>query len=204
MNDAILIQAVSENCPHINLLKVTSARNMEYCLLHKFDMEMIVGGEAPLQGDWQKVRLIRVAMALPYDFIIWLDADTLIADMKADLRDGCPPEKIGACRHFLRQNGCPPSHLNVGALYISNCETTRKFVDEWLARAPGTTVPMWWEQGIFNDIAGNTAVEIDNKWNATGNVNPSPTPVVMGFHGQGDVMTRFNLMVKALERIKRG
>jgi hypothetical protein len=57
---------------------------------------------------------------------------------------------------------------------------------------------MWWEQGVFNDINDGTVVEIDAKYNATGNVNPSPNPVVLGFHGQGDVRQRFNDMLKAI------
>jgi len=200
MNDALLIQHVSENSPHINLLKVTAARNLEYCLAHKMDFEMIVNGATPTQGDWDKIRMIRTAMQLPYQFIIYLDADTLIADMKADLRDGCPPGKIGACRHILKPETYRIylDHLNVGALYFTNCDETRNFVDRWLEGYPGTTEPPWWEQGVMNKINDGTVVEIDAKWNATGNVNPSPNPVVLGFHGQGDVKRRFDLMLAAL------
>ncbi len=199
-NDCLLIQQVSENSEHINLLKITTVRNLDYCLLHKTDYELLVSGNVLDQGGWEKVRLIRAAMELPYKYIVYLDADTVIVDMKSDLRDGCPPDKIGACRHILTN---PPysaylDHLNVGALYVSNCEATRAFVDEWLAGFPGTTDPPWYEQGVFNRLRGDIVIEIDAKYNATGQVNPSPNPVVLGFHGQGDVRQRFDLMCAAI------
>jgi hypothetical protein len=49
---------------------------------------------------------------------------------------------------------------------------------------------------VFNNIG--IGVEIDAKWNATGKVNPSPNPVVLGFHGQADVRGRFDQMCKAI------
>ena len=204
MNNALLMQHVYGGTDYVNLLKITAGRNLDYCLAHKFDFEMIVNDELPAAinqcGDWAKVHMIRAAMDAPYKFIVYLDPDTVIVDMNADLRDGCPLDKIGMCRHILTN---PPytiylDHLNVGAIYISNCEATRAFVDRWLAGYPGTQEPPWWEQGVMARINDGTVVEIDAKWNATGKVNPSPNPVVLGFHGQGDVRQRFNDMCKAI------
>ena len=200
-NDAILIQHVTGGYEGANMYKLTTPRNIEYCLKHKMDYELMIAGETIGAGDWEKVRLMRVAMELPYKYVIWLDCDTIIIDMKADLRDGCPPGKIGACRHVLTN---PPysinlDHLNVGAIYISNCEETRKWMDYWLEGFPGFPEAPWFEQGEFNKRAGDMVVPIDAKWNATGQVNPSPNPVVLGFHGQGkDIRERFELMCKAL------
>ena len=202
MNNALLIQHVSSNAPHINLLKVTAARHMEYCLAHHIDYQLSIGGEPYTKGDWDKVRMLQAALEMPYQYVIALDADCLIVDMHADIRNGCPPGKIGACRHFLKQAGCPPSHLNVGAVYVSNSEASRNFMARWLGLFPGTPSPMWWEQGAFNDLAGDEVEMIDDKWNSTAGVNLSPNPVVIGFHGQGDVKQRFALMRAALERTR--
>lgn len=200
MNDSLIIQHVSENCPHINLLKVTASRNLEYCLKHKMDFEMLVSGETPIQGDWDKVKLIRTAMEMPYKYIFYIDADTVIVDLEHDLRLGVPDGKIGLVRHILTS---PPfnvnlDHLNVGVIFISNCDNTKAFVDKWLSGYPGTSEPAWWEQGVLNNINDGTVVEIDAKYNATGKVNPSPNPVILGFHGHGDVRQRFNDMLKAI------
>ena len=197
MNDALIIQHVSENSAHVNLLRATASRNMEYCLRHKMDIEMLVSGPTPLKGDWDKVKLIRSAMELPYKYIIYLDADTVITDMGHDLRQGVPNGKIGCVRHVLTS---PPynvnlDHLNVGVMLIDNCEATKAFVDKWLAGYPGTPEPAWWEQGVLNDINDGTVVEISARYNSTGNVNPCPDPVIIGFHGQGDVAQRFNAML---------
>lgn len=200
MNDAVLIQHVSENAPHINLLKVCAPRNLEYCLRHQFDYQMSVSGERPVKGHWDAVKMIRSAMDKPYKYVIYLDADTIIMDMGADLRAGCPEGKIGACRHVL----FPPvftislDHLNVGAIYVSNCEETRAFVDRWLAGEPGTIEPPWWEQGVFNGINDGTVVEIDAKYNSTFPVNHVEKPVVSGFHGRGDAKKQFDLMCTAI------
>lgn len=200
MNDGLIIQHVSENSPHMNLLKVTASRNLEYCMKHKFDFEMIVKGEIPTDGHWDAVRLIRTAMELDYKYIVYLDADTVIADMKADLRDGCPEGKIGACRHVLDKArfGIDLDHLNVGVLYVSNCEETRAFVDKWLAGYPGTHEPPWREQGVFNKINDGTVVQIDDKYNSTYPVNHVENPVVSGFHGRGSPKIQFDLMLAAL------
>lgn len=201
-NDAILIQHVSENWEGANLYKLTAPINIDYCLRHKFDYELLINGEATKgNGDWAKVELMRTAMELPYKYIVWLDVDTIIVDKFADLRDGCPPDKIGACRHVLTS---PPynvnlDHLNVGALYLQNTEANKARVDQWLAAYPGPVDPPWREQGAFNLL--DIGVAIDDKWNATGQVNPSPNPVVLGFHGQGaNIKDRFELMCKALGR----
>ena len=143
MNDAILVQHCSENWEGANMLKVTAVRNIEYCLMHKMDFELTMYGDAPVYGDWEKVRILRNTLDKHYKYIIWLDADTVIADMSADLREGCPEGKIGACRHVLTKAAynIDLDHLNVGALYISNCDATKAFVDKWLAGYPGTTKP---------------------------------------------------------------
>ena len=201
MNDAIIIQHAYENTPYHNLLKITAPRIVEYCLLHKTDFELVINGEVTKNGDWAKVPLIRSALEVPqYKYVIYLDPDTVIVDMTADLRDGCPPEKIGLCRHVLTS---PPysaelDHLNIGAIYLSNCEAVKQTVDRWLAGYPGMSDPPWWEQGVLAEVGSETVVEIDAKWNATGKVNPSPNPVVLGFHGQGDVKQRFDDMCRAI------
>lgn len=208
MNDALLIQHASADWDGVNMLRVTTARHIEYCQRHRFDYEMIISGESPKYGDWAKVQMIRTAMEVKlsdgerqYNYIVYLDVDTLIADMKADLRDGCVEKKIGCCRHVLTN---PPyninlDHLNVGALYLQNTEENRANVDRWLAGAPGTKAPPWWEQGVLNEL--EIGAEIDAKWNATGQVNPSPAPVVLGFHGQGDSKRRFLDMCSAVEKL---
>ena len=201
MNDALLIQHCSGNSPHINLLKITATKNLEYCMRHKFDFSMVINGERPVTGHWDAVRLVREAMDLPYKYIVYLDADAIIVDMEHDLRKGCPEGKIGACRHILTN---PPfsmelDHLNVGVLYYSNCQETRDFVDKWLDKFPGTPQPAWWEQGAMNDINDGTVVEIDAKYNSTFPVNHVENPVVSGFHGRGDVRTQFDLMVSQIK-----
>ncbi len=201
-NDAVIIQHCYGDTPvYNNLMKVCGPRCLEYCALHQMDYRMLVDGTYTNNGDWAKVDILRhVLNNEHYKYVIYLDPDTIIADMLADLREACPPGKIGACRHVLTRAtyGIDLDHLNVGALYIDNCEATRLFVERWGMGRPGTTQPPWWEQGVFNKINDGTVVAIDDKYNTTGNVNPSPHPVVIGFHGQGNVHQRFLAMLQAI------
>ena len=199
-NDAVLLQHVSQNSEHVNLLKITAARTLEYCQMHKMDFYLMVSGEIPYFGDWSKVRIIRQLMNIPnYKYIIYIDADALIVDMDHDLRQACVEGKVGACRHDLK----PPhymqtlNHLNVGCLYVHNNQNSRDFMDKWLEGYPGTSDPCWWEQGVLNNImTPETVAEVDAKYNATGYANPCKHPVVKGYHGMGNVKVRFNMMLK--------
>jgi len=100
---------------------------------------------------------------------VWLDADALIWDMKADLRDAYQEmggASIGACQH-----PGPPAHLNVGVEYWRNTEVAREFAVAWLAEMDRPH-DGWLEQGVFNKMVSapewaGTVVRISDKWNAT-------------------------------------
>jgi hypothetical protein len=199
--NALLIQQIYPDTPGVEMLKLTEARHAEYCKRYGFDYmclyENPVPEQDPLKGSWGKVRLISDALYDGYDYVVWLDADTLIVDFDADLRDAVVPFHIGACWHRIPQL----NHWNVGALYIDNCQETRDFFDKWLTTYPGTTG--WLEQGEFNTLAmrNKTVVTVSDKWNSTIDVSAVPDAVVLGFHGQGDTAYRINLMRDTMQTL---
>jgi hypothetical protein len=206
-NDTLLIQQVSENYAGASMMALTYARNVDYCLKHKIDYQTILSDIDNYKAErqeagWGKVALIRRAMEVKrYRNIVYLDVDTIIADLDKDLRDGCIPGKVGAVWHDLNQGGHILGHYNVGVLTVSNTPETRKFFDDWLAGFPGSTEFPWLEQGVFN-ILGNAAdiiYRLGAEWNSVDYVNPCPHPVIMGFHGYAD---RLRVMQEALKKLE--
>jgi hypothetical protein len=203
---AILIQQVYAGQPeaddYVPLLELTRARNEEYCRLHNFDYQCLVGSVSEKYADvkdggWVKVELIKLALVKEYEHVIWLDADAMIKDMSTDLREGCPPRGIGACWMRIPQL----NHWNVGVLYVRNAPDVVKFIDDWLAEYPG--VDRWREQGVFNALAMKSKVvqTISDRWNSTFNYSMVPDAVVLGYHGAGTTKQRFELMKSTLEYI---
>lgn len=199
--NAILIQQIYPDTAGVEMLKLTEAHHAAYCKRHGFDYQCVydnpIPDSDPLKGSWGKVKLIKDALDEGYEYVIWLDADTLIVDMDTDLRDAIEFYQIGACWQRIPQL----HHWNVGALYVDNCKETREFIDAWLARYPGQS--SWLEQGEFNELAmqSKTVVTIVDRWNATVDVSEVPDAVVLGFHGQGSTENRIELMRDTLNQL---
>ena len=178
-------------------------RNLEYCRRHEIEYMAVYGNAVeewpPIYGAWAKVALILNALEAGYKHVIWLDLDTLIVDLDADLRDGCPAEGLGMTTH--QPDGMPV--LNCGALYVTNSEDTKKLFREWISWYPGP-INGWHEQAMINllgqvPICAPLIVSIDDKWNSTRAANNRVEhPVVEGFHGEGAAERRFQLMKEFL------
>lgn len=212
INNAVLIQQTYSNNntfgqTFVDMQRLTYPRMSAYCAGHNIDYWNIQGGmDFGMPGEsgaWAKVVLVNQALR-DYEYIFWVDVDAAVMDFQTDLRDACKDINIGACVHdpakskWLQQNKVE-RHVNVGVLYVRNTETSRLFFEKWLASYPG--VERWAEQGAFNNLVQEipeAVTEIDDKWNATVNVNMVEKPVVMGWHGV-PLHQRF-LMMK--ERLK--
>ena len=203
-NDTLIIQHCSKNSEHALQMGLTAERNIAYCRDHKMDYQAIMADIDNFIGEnvgWAKIALLQKAMKLHYKNIIWLDADTIIADTTSDLRTACTLDKVGAVWHELHQGGAILKHWNVGVLFVSNTEKTRDFVDKWLARFPGTREFPWYEQGEFNKLGEEMGIiqTVGAEYNCVDYVNPHPKPIIMGFHGYGD---RLNVMKAAMKKLE--
>jgi len=200
MNNAILIQQAYPGLGFDKILELTRQHHKAYCQTWELDYQCVTDNvfeHDPVLGSWAKIKLIQDALAAGYWEVIWLDADTLITDINADLRNGIARGHIGACWQRIPQL----DHWNVGALYISSTDATRKFIDEWLAAYPSPN--NWNEQGVFNRLAmqSKTVVTISDKWNGTAQVSEVPDAVVLGFHGQGNAKYRYELMQATFDKL---
>jgi len=204
MKNAILIQQMYPGTPGVEMLEMNVPRNKRYCEKWQMDYEHYV--ENPLLGSdvkfgsWAKVQLMLMALQRGYEYIIWLDADTIIADFDVDLREACSPGHIGACWQRIPQL----HHWNVGALYIQPTPPLAAFLGEWLKAYPGDN-DGWNEQGVFNRLAMQSTIvqTISDRWNATLNYTECPDAVVLGYHGAGNTQERIELMKKVLEGLEK-
>jgi hypothetical protein len=195
INNAVLIQHTYSNNnawsgnTFLDMQRLTYQRHAAYCSAHNIDYWNFQGGKFPQfdgeAGSWAKVGMVRDALK-DYEFVFWIDVDAAIVDFATDLRESVKDIHIGGCVHdpakseFLKQNKVD-RHVNVGALYFRNTPESKAFVDKWYASYPGPA--RWAEQGAFNELMDETVTVIDDKWNATVNVNLVEKPVVMGWHG---------------------
>jgi ADP-heptose:LPS heptosyltransferase len=192
----VLVQQASGM--HLQMLDLSHDLHNAYADRHGLTFCCVRG---PVQTHrapvWDKVRLIQMMLAAGSEFVIWLDADTLVVrpelDVRSALRDGAP---IGMCRNPLPW-GNQPWHYNAGVIMVRNTSAARWFFDEvW--RAGGGDHP-WQEQARMNELSQrypNLVQPLENKWNCTKGVNSTRHPIVLAWHGQG--VGAIKLMTAAL------
>lgn len=214
MNNAVIIQQCLSTGDYTgkwsgifyDQLRLTAPRHAAYARAHRMDYWCIYGDVHPGKqgGAWDKIQLVIDALKRGYEHAFWLDTDAAVMDFEADLRDALPADGlIGAVIHdpersaYLRQNNVPRHH-NVGALYVRNSEATLRFFEDWLAAWPG--VERWAEQGAFNQLAAERGIvcAVDDRYNATVNVNECAKPTVKGWHGIMPPEQRLALMQREL------
>lgn len=218
MNNAVLVQHVYKTAapPYGGaysfepMLEAARPRHASYAKRHDMDYLIVKGQVRPeweiVKGGWAKLEIIRQMLARGYEYVFYVDADALIVDMGADLRDGAPPEGIGLIQH--QGPGVPGPHLNVGIMFIRNGERVRKFIDWWITQYPGSTQPFWAEQGVLNDARNkpewaDLIHRIDDKYNScAAGANISPAPVIEAWHGMGDAMARTALLKACLAKLE--
>jgi hypothetical protein len=136
---------------------------------------------------WDKIRLIQMTLAAGFDFVVWLDADTLIVRPDVDVRSALGGEApIAMCRNPLPWRD-QPWHYNAGVIMVRNTGAARWFFDEvW--RAGHVDHHPWQEQARINELTRkheNLVQRLDDQWNCTRGVNPTSDPVILAWHGQG-------------------
>jgi len=183
-HDALILQQAS--WAYAPLLDITANLHARYAQRHGMAFLALRGRvldeSTPLGFD--KLALMRRMIASRYRHIFWVDADAAIVGDR-DLREALKWGEVGMARH-----PGPPEHFNCGVICIRNTDGARAFLDEAMARRPGG--PPWFEQQILNDLAAAepwTGIfeRLDDRWNSTVNANEVDEPVIMGWHGAGDV-----------------
>jgi len=194
MPDAILIQQASWE--QALLLDITAKRHADYALRHQMTFECLRGRllDGVAYPGWDKLMVIRQALQAGFEHVFWIDADAAVVGDE-DLRDALTSGTLGMVQH-----PGPPVHFNCGVMMMKNTPGLELFLEKALSFCPG--VPPWWEQQVMIDLIASEKwfdfERLDDRWNSTFTVNESPCPVVMGWHGAGDVFKKAALMRCAL------
>ena len=207
MNNSIIIQQAYEpDLNHIftDMLRLTMNRHSAYALSHKIDYLPFFGDYTDRDvrtGGWSKIKMMIDCIEKGYEYVFWIDTDAAIMDFTKDLRDAFTDKNIGCCEHNAKnfpKDWQVPTHLNVGVTFVKNGEGVLSFLQKWWDAFPGEQ--RWVEQGSFNKLAkeSDLVFKMDDKYNATVNVNMCENPVIVGWHGVSPISKRFAMMKQAL------
>jgi hypothetical protein len=200
----ILIQHVYPGHGMEKLLQLTYQRHRHYALRHGLVYQSVIAdvrfgfedAEGQTIGDWDKVVLIRDAMNLGFENIVWLDADAYIQDLDCEITSVCKYGYVGAVE-FPAFAGAP-THWNVGALYTG--EGAWDIIEAWLAQFPGPE--MWREQAVFNAFTDAEVNTLPVEWNYTPPRHPQGLDCyVRGFHNVRGVEEKYQAMQEALNEL---
>lgn len=208
-NDAVLIQ-YADGPTHTAMLQATWARHSAYTLAHGCDFWWLCGYRDPALM-WPRWELIEKAIMLGYRHVFWLDADAVIVNMAADLRDALPEDKHFGLLHGSVPGG-EPVHWNAGVMYIHGTPTADNFARYMLAKKPliYSSLPRWWEdtdgdQYRLNQILAKhlTVKEalfhpIDRKWNTIYGYENGVTPNVLHLAGTPDLARRLAIIKQTI------
>ena len=201
-NDAIILQQAYEpnyNTYFSDMLRLTMQRHAAYALSHKMDYLPYFGDYTDRDvttGGWSKIKMILDALDKGYKYVFWIDTDAAIVDLTVDLREAFTGF-IGCCEHDgtkLPKEWKVPVHLNVGVTFVKAGDGVREFIQKWWDAYPGHQ--RWMEQGSFNDLSKDNPLvfKMDDKYNATVNMNMCEKPVIKGWHGVTPFNKRYNMM----------
>lgn len=208
--NAIILQQSNEevigNGGHFSdMIRLTMQRHAAYARAFKMDYQIYFGEPTDRNvwtGAWHKIKMIQDALERGYEYVFWLDTDAAIVDFNADLRNAFTDKFIGCVQHDgskLPKEWNVPVHLNVGVTFVRNGAGVKEFMQEWWDSFPGDK--RWLEQGAFNDLAKlhpELVFRMDDKYNATVDMNMCDNPVVIGWHGITPISKRFGMMKKTM------
>jgi hypothetical protein len=157
--------------------------NMEkYCDYWGYDYIHVNKNNTIISPYWYKVFLVYNILKLnTYDYVFWLDSDTIINDPKIDLSDIISKY---ASDIFVASDNTRVDIGNAGLFIIKNSEIGIKFMEDWIdsysiecdlgnRKLRGKWALSCYEQGMMNKLiiekyANNTTFLKNDIWNNTG------------------------------------
>lgn len=209
-NDAVLIQ-YADGPAHTALLRATWARHNAYTVAHGCDFWWLCGYRDPALM-WPRWELIEKAITLGYRHVFWLDADAVIVNMAADLRDALPEDKHFGMLHGSVPGG-EPEHWNAGVMYFHGVPMARNFARYMVNSKPREYFPLprWWQdidgdQYLLNrqllaENPINTAAilhPLDRKWNTIYGYENGTVPNVLHLAGTPDLGRRLAIIEQTI------
>jgi len=190
-------------------------RHAAYCKQHGYEYQALPMHEGDWVGFWEKLVLIQESVKSgKYSHVIWLDADTIIADFSVGLADALPAwASLGMTAHPYPSMFREPIHFNAGAMYWRCDEWAIAFLEHVfalrnarpsapagigyaVAQLDGRHVtcerdPSYIDQWAVNETLSCTPewqerfVVLPRRWNNSVHDQDCSAPVIAAFHGNG-------------------
>jgi galactosyl transferase GMA12/MNN10 family len=135
--------------PHAALLEISEPTFRAYAERHGYDL--VVGREADPRRPpaWSKVRMLQQLLA-EFELVVWIDADAVIVDGRADIADDLEPGKqLGLVEHHRGDDRIPNTGVMVWRAgefaheLLANVWSATRFIDH-----------PWWENAALVDALG--------------------------------------------------
>lgn len=198
--------------PFLPLLNLTREHHAAYAERHNMSYWCVHGRVQTIRHPyWDKIMLVRTALQMcQFEYVFWLDSDTLIIQQDQDLRDALPSEKwLGMVTHHIP--GLVREHQNAGVLYIRDTATALAFFDHvwdnWPLN-PNLADRHLEDQTSILDVLSRDSWRdglalLPDRWNSTLVTNEVPNPVVMAWHGTYKPEARLTAMRRVLNRLSQ-
>lgn len=171
------------------MLELSAGRHAAYCQKYGLTYWPVLGNvQFARTSHWNKIVLVRHALDLGFETVIWLDADTLIVRDDVDIRTALYGEKpLALALHPSPAPGGLLAHWNSGVMVMRNTARTREFFDAVWAGGPLEN-HIWQEQARILDLLPSfpdLVQRLDDRWNSTVGLTEVPDPIIKAWHGSG-------------------
>ena len=136
--------------------------NKNYC--EKYGLDLIVSNNK-LYNDrhsaWERLPLI-LKYIEQYDYLIWIDADAFFYN-DSDSIINIINNNLDS--NFIFSNDINNNNINTGFFIVKNNEYSINFIKKWAYDEElynANTMPLWWDQGVLNDMYNENLLEIQN------------------------------------------
>jgi hypothetical protein len=188
------------NSLYRNVALISVPRMRQLADAHGYELRVVERDDCARRGGWIKIQPIVDALGGAFDFVLWLDADTLVTRVDTDLRNVMHPNvHLHLAWHtpVARPGGDSP-HFNTGVMLIRASDWSRGlFKRVWDI---GPLEHRWNDQATIHHMLGydeivglgqNRRSEIDRSpisrlnvtWNSIPDVCALADPVIWHFAG---------------------
>jgi hypothetical protein len=205
LHNGIIIQQ-AEGDLHRAMLALAEPRLVVYAHRHRFAVMQETVNE-PLNAalGFRRWQSILKAFNDGYDYAVFLETDTIIADLSVDFRTAVEEKPLALV--YGQVPGGEPPHYNTGVIIARNTPDVIRFQRAVVAETPDPDMPeelgVWWkrphcQQVVFNRLAAEhpeLITPLPTQWN---DVYQREDAIIVAWHGVEDERLKLDRMAKWL------
>lgn len=124
--------------------------HQEYCDIHNYNLLNDVSDvyDRTRPAAWSKISLLLKYIDKGYDWLFWIDADTIIANNSVRLQNVLLESGIKD-RHQILLTRDPRGTINIGVFFVRCSEWSKKFLEKVFKHPAGA---LWEEQAALSEL----------------------------------------------------